>query len=215
MRTGRDFQHLNLSDYENNIPKRMLLPTLIGFRIIANASHPAQIGSVNSMAWVRARMLCDLDTEMNLTTKGCHTPSHCGLPRRLLAMCYDALIVIALLMFAGFVALPFTGPETRAGQNVLFTLYLLVVWYLYFAWCWGRHGATLGMRAWRVRLTKENGGTPGQTSCLLRFGMAFISGLALGMGFLWALFNPSRHCWHDLASRTQLIVHRQPSDRAT
>ena len=151
---------------------------------------------------------------MTPDTRDPHADSPCGLLRRLLAMTYDSLIVLALLMLAGFIALPFTGPDTRAGQDILFTLYLLLVWFSYFAWCWKTTGATLGMRAWRIRLISERGGQPGWAACALRFVTAMVSGLAVGAGFLRALFDPQRRCWHDLASGSRLIVLERPSDRA-
>ncbi|MGA0265062.1 MAG: RDD family protein [Lysobacterales bacterium] len=143
-----------------------------------------------------------------------HEPTrHCGLPRRLLAMVYDALIVIALLIVAGFLALPFTQLDTRAGEDLVYSVFVLLVWAAYFVYCWVRMGATPGMRAWRVRLIGSDGAHPGAAACVLRFGVAMLSGLALGAGFFWALFDARRRCWHDLASGSELIVEKRRSDR--
>lgn len=141
--------------------------------------------------------------------------SLCKLPRRLLAMSYDAVIVIALLMIAGLIALPFSGTDVRAGRDPLYSLYLLGVWFAYFGGCWRLSGATLGMRAWRVRLVSGAGAVPGWGRCALRWGVAFVSGLAVGLGFAWALFDQRRRCWHDLASDTSLVVVPKDSDRTS
>jgi uncharacterized RDD family membrane protein YckC len=139
---------------------------------------------------------------------------HCGLLRRLLAMTYDGLVVLALLMIATLVALPVTGTDVRAGRHPGFTLYLLGVWFAYVGSCWRYSQATLGMRAWRIRLVGQKGAAPGWRACGLRFGVAFASALAGGLGFAWAVFNRQRRCWHDLASGTDLLVRAKGSDRA-
>ncbi len=136
-----------------------------------------------------------------------------GLLRRILALSYDGVIVFALLLLAGLVALPFSGAEMRAGRNPLFTLYLLAVWFAYFGWSWRRLGMTLGMRAWRIRLVTPDGVTPGWGRCLLRFTTALLSGAALGAGYLWSLFERQGRSWHDLASDTHLIVIPKVSGR--
>ena len=138
----------------------------------------------------------------------------CGLARRVLAMAYDALVVVALLMIATLVALPVTGTGVRAGLDPLFSLYLLAVWFAYFGWCWRHAGATLGMRAWRVRLVTRDGKPPGWSFCALRFAVAAAAGLALGLGFAWSLFEPKKRCWQDLATHSFLVVARRRSDRA-
>jgi uncharacterized RDD family membrane protein YckC len=117
-------------------------------------------------------------------------------------------------MIAALIALPFTGPDVRAGRDPLFSLYLLLAWFAYFGWCWRHSAATLGMRAWRIRIRTGSGSAPGWGRCALRFGVAFVSGLAAGLGFAWALFNQRRRCWHDMASRSFLIVVDKKSDRA-
>ena len=75
-------------------------------------------------------------------------------------------------------------------------------------WFWTRAGQTIGMRAWRLHLVSVDGVPVSQRQAWLRFGMAIISLLALGIGFLWSLFDRDRRCWHDMVSGTRLIrVH--------
>ncbi len=124
--------------------------------------------------------------------------------RRLLAIVYDALIVFGLLLLAAAVALPLDFLGQQAFRDPLFTLYLAAVWFLYEAWCWRRAGMTLGMRAWRIRLVTEHGGTLSWTMCLVRFVAGIAGFAALGAGFFWAFVDPSKRCWHDLASGTRL-----------
>jgi uncharacterized RDD family membrane protein YckC len=134
----------------------------------------------------------------------------CGLVRRGLAMLYDSLIVLALLIIAGSVALPLTGDRVQAGRDPFFTLYLAGVWFFYLGWCWIHGGQTMGMRAWRVHLRAET--TVGWRASALRFGVSLLSAACLGLGFWLSLLRPDRACWHDRASGTRL-VHRPKADR--
>lgn len=128
-----------------------------------------------------------------------------GLVRRGLAMLYDVLIMLAVLLLAGFAALPFSGPNTRAGIDLLYSIYLLLVIFVYFAGCWRGLGMTLGMRAWGLRLETLDGSRPGWVSCLKRFALAGVSTLALGAGFVWSLFEPKGRTWHGMGSGTRLV----------
>jgi uncharacterized RDD family membrane protein YckC len=127
----------------------------------------------------------------------------CQLPRRLAAIFYDGLLLVALWMFAAALVVIPTGTEIDPG-HLFFRIYLLVVSWAYFAICW-RGGQTLGMKAWRIRLI----GTEqpiGWINTLIRFTVALASLVCFGLGFIWSIFHPHRATWHDLASGTVLIV---------
>ena len=138
----------------------------------------------------------------------------CGLIRRLLAAAYDSLIVLALLLLAGFLALPFTGEGPQALRDPGYTAFLALVWFLYLGGCWRRAGATVGMRAWRIRLATADGLPPSWGRCLVRFIVGLLSAAACGLGFWWALLDSRRRTWHDRASATRPVVHPAASNRA-
>lgn len=119
-------------------------------------------------------------------------------------MVYDSLAVLALLLLATSAAMLAGFRDVTAGHDALFTAWLLLVWFLYLAWCWRSGGMTIGMRAWRVSIERNDGGRPGWGQCLLRFLVSLLSATALGIGFAWSLFNRKRLCWHDMASGTRL-----------
>lgn len=131
-------------------------------------------------------------------------PRPCGLLRRLLAMLYDTVVVVALLMLAAALALPFGDGHQSAGRDAPYTAYLVAVWWLYVAGCWHRGGMTLGMRAWRVRITTVDGSLPGWGRCAIRFAASLLSAAAAGLGFLLAPADAQRRTWHDRASGTRL-----------
>lgn len=124
-------------------------------------------------------------------------------------MVYDGLILLALLIIATAFALPVTGNQVRAGESFAFTIYLLLVWFAYLAWCWSQSGQTLGMRAWKIRIQNLNGDHPDVRECLVRFSVSLVSSACLGLGFFSAMLRDDRSCWHDRASNTSLYRYRK------
>jgi uncharacterized RDD family membrane protein YckC len=138
-------------------------------------------------------------------------PVRAGLLRRLGAMLYDGLLLLAVLMVATAVFLPLTGGEAvDPGRNpVLELVYQSVLLLLivgFFGLFWTRRGQTLGMASWHLRVEREDGALLGWGDTLRRLGWALVSLLALGLGFLWIVFDPERRAWHDRLSRTRVVV---------
>ena len=131
-----------------------------------------------------------------------------------MAMVYDALVVIAILMAAGALGLLVFDHQASALRDPAYTAYLVVVWFAYFGWCWTKGGQTLGMRAWKIRLESATSDRPGWLVCALRFSVALLSAAAAGLGFWWSVFESRNRTWHDLASGTVLVKTggARPSD---
>ncbi len=138
-------------------------------------------------------------------TESSATPIQPGLGRRLAAICYDALLLAAVLFVATAVLLPFTGGEAIGADHGWYTAYLVTVSFGYFGWFWTHGGETLGMRSWRLRLV--GAGTDGASwqQSLVRFLGACLSGIAFGGGFFWMLVDPKRLMWHDRISGTRIV----------
>ena len=135
---------------------------------------------------------------------GAAAPARPGLPRRLAALVYDALLLFAVLFAATVPALVLTGGEAIAPSHPVFTAYLLAVSYAWLGWCWTRSGQTLGMRAWRMRVRTREGARLGWRQALARFGAALVSIGAAGVGLLWVAFDRDRMSLHDRLSGTAL-----------
>ena len=141
-----------------------------------------------------------------------------GLLRRLAAMVYDTLLLIALWLIATAGFLPFTGGEALrwdrtpalwlAHKAVL--LALLIGFYGLF---WRRQGQTLGMASWRLRVERADGTLLDWRTTVLRIGAALVSWAPAGLGWLWCL-GPSRRTWHDAISGTRVVVLPKSSRRA-
>ena len=131
---------------------------------------------------------------------------YASLARRLGALLYDGLIVVALWMLTGAIVLSFTGGEAIPAGTFWFRGLLLLVAGLFFTAFWTRDGQTLGMRAWRLKLVQEDGDVPGWRTAGLRFAAGCLSLGALGAGFLFALFDEHKRAWHDKVAGTRLVV---------
>jgi len=138
-------------------------------------------------------------------------PEPAGLLRRLGAMLYDGLLLLALLMVATGLFLPFTGGEAISPRDdpaleFVYRAVLLMLTVGFFGIFWTRRGQTLGMASWRVRVEREDGALPGWGDALRRLAASVLSWLPLGLGFLWILVDPQRRAWHDRLSRTRVVV---------
>jgi len=105
-----------------------------------------------------------------------------GVLRRLAAIVYDALLLLAVLFVASALVLPLTHGKAVGANNPLFTTYLFFVTFFFFAWFWTHGGQTLGMRAWRIRVQLRNGGPIGWWHALLRFLTGLPAWLLLILG---------------------------------
>lgn len=133
--------------------------------------------------------------------------SHCGLARRLAAILYDSLLLLALLFIVSAIHLTIVGEgELSLIAKMVRTILFVIVSFAFFAWFWTHGGQTLGMRAWRIRLQNRGGGPITLWQALLRFLVAILSWLPLGLGFIWSLFDKEKLTWHDRYSMSELVV---------
>lgn len=133
-----------------------------------------------------------------------------GLLRRLAAIIYDTLLLLAILLMATGLLLPLTGGEAIEPGNPFFSIYLILICFFFYAWFWTHGGQTLGMRAWKMRIQQRGGAGITWRQAGLRFLAAIVSWLALGLGFLWMLADRERLAWHDRCSGTVLVVIKPP-----
>lgn len=138
---------------------------------------------------------------------------------RLAAIGYDLMPLIGIWMLVALLAM--VGLQLATGSTELvrsdavdhrqwiywtaLRLSLLAATAAYVIISWRRAGQTIGMRAWRLHLVSVDGMPISTRQAWQRFGMAIVSMLALGFGFLWSLVDRDRRCWHDMASGTRLI----------
>lgn len=137
--------------------------------------------------------------------------------RRLAAMFYDTLLVIALVMLVSATAIALRvglegeqavkSTNTVAVGGILFQLALLISVFTFFYVFWRIRGQTLGMQVWRLRLDNSNdGGRISFKQALIRFLAAILSAVCLGAGYWWIWIDPEKLSWHDRLSGSQLVL---------
>ena len=137
-----------------------------------------------------------------------------SLMRRMAAIFYDSILVIALLLMAiTLVVIPLdlivgwdNIDKDSLRVNPLYLTYLFCVMAGFHILFWMRGGQTLGMRAWRLRVVRNDGKALTFKDALVRYLSAIISLAALGLGFLWVLIDQEKLSWHDRISGTRLVM---------
>jgi uncharacterized RDD family membrane protein YckC len=135
-----------------------------------------------------------------------HTASRAtSIKRRLVCMAYESLLVFAVAFFA---SLPFLGSIGTSGGWVrhAYQGYLFLVIGLYFVGSWRRHGQTLAMKTWKLRLVGAAGARITLRQALLRYALAWPSLLLGGLGILYAPFDRERQFLHDRLSGTCVVA---------
>ena len=142
-----------------------------------------------------------------------------GLLRRLGAMVYDGLLVIALALttagvlniFAPRPVIPegaetvsLEGMQTVSGPLLGSVLFLQT--FAFFAFFWIHHGRTLGMQAWHLRVIEPGGHRITLDQALRRFISAIPSLLLFGLGYFWKFVDRSELTWPDRASGTRIVA---------
>lgn len=133
------------------------------------------------------------------------SPEPASIKRRLACLIYEAMILVSLWIIAGipFVALT-QGLEPIIARH-LTQAYLVLVTGIYFVWFWLHGGQTLPMKTWRIRLEGEAGRPLTPRQAWLRYALSLFSLACLGLGFLWAVFDPQRRFLHDRLAHTRIV----------
>jgi uncharacterized RDD family membrane protein YckC len=128
-----------------------------------------------------------------------------SLARRLGSLCYEALLLAAILFVAGWTFLVLGGVFPAALARAIFQFYLLAITAAYFIYCWVRSGQTLPMKTWRIRVVAKNGTALSVKQAALRYLFALASIALCGGGFWWALIDRDGQFLHDRLARTRLV----------
>jgi len=137
--------------------------------------------------------------------------------RRLAAMAYDSILILAIWMVVTFVVLSFFGIEnarTVEGEtvtldpiykNILFLSMLVSAW-AFFGWFWTHSGQTLGMQAWRLKVVTREGERISVAQSITRYLLAIPAFLMVGIGYFYMYLNPERETLHGKLSGTKVVL---------
>lgn len=123
---------------------------------------------------------------------------------RLIAMFYDTLLLLSVLLVATALALMLTR-GTLSYHNPFFRTFLFLTCFSFYAWFWLHGGQTLGMRAWRLRVQRPDGRPITLWQALLRFLVAIPSLALAGLGFFWMLVDRDKMTWYDRFSESVIV----------
>jgi uncharacterized RDD family membrane protein YckC len=130
--------------------------------------------------------------------------------RRLAALCYDLLLVAALLLsFTAFVVAARLFRAVSPG-DWWFPLCLLTIVALFFSGFWVHGGQTLGMRAWRIRVVRDDGGALTWPRAAARFALGLVAAAPAGLGLWWSMLDERKRGWHDRWTRTRVVRATPP-----
>lgn len=136
--------------------------------------------------------------------------------RRLAAMLYDSLLMLALWMFIEFIVVAMNhGQAMTNAQRPFVQTVVLVAIFSFFAGFWMHGGKTLGMQAWQIKLVTLDGKPLRLAQCLLRFFVAIASIGLFGLGYWWMLWDKEKLTWHDRYSMTKIILTKKPKTTAS
>jgi len=129
---------------------------------------------------------------------------------RLLALAYDLFPAAALWFLVATAFVVVHGDAVTGGAlGLLEFAALWLVTGAYAVASWRRGGQTLGMRAWRLRVTDRDGNAASVRALVLRYVAGTVSLLPAGAGFWWAWLDRDRLALHDRASGTRMTRLRR------
>lgn len=159
------------------------------------------------------------------------------LAKRLIGVVYELLLMIAMLMVSGGIYQAIAGaagvaPESlsqhRGWQSGLFVWVTLIL-FMYYSFCWTRSGQTLPMKTWKMRLVSEHHPHVALSQAQWRFFSLMLFILPLGpawvlskhqqipmafvwiaalwalLPYAWGFFDKDRQFLHDRLAHTRII----------
>jgi len=133
-----------------------------------------------------------------------------GRRRRLASMLYELVLLFGIVA-VGFL-LPWMLLTSQLGLKDspvwvqwLEWLHLLALLGGYFVYSWHRHGQTLAMRTWSLRVVTAKGGNLSWGRASLRYALAWPSVMCFGVGILWAFFDLDNLFLHDRLAGTRVV----------
>jgi len=125
-----------------------------------------------------------------------------SLEDRVMAGIFDLALVVAafaifILVFVACTTHPPTGKPALLAAGAVLVGFCLLYQYLFFRFAEG----TPGMRYAKIALCTFEDENPSRKATCRRVLFLVLSAAPLGLGFLWACFDPDRLGWHDRMSR--------------
>ncbi len=140
-----------------------------------------------------------------------------GLIARLIAFIIDGFTLSIISSIISFIVILLADIDLSLSNDHLsvvsstatgvLAITLVLLEFFYFGILWSFYGTTVGMSIFNIKITRKDGTPVGFLRAGLRgtFGY-WISGLILGIGYIWAAFDSERQAWHDKIFDTLVVV---------
>jgi uncharacterized RDD family membrane protein YckC len=125
--------------------------------------------------------------------------------RRVAALCYDLLLLTAIMVCFTLVVLGIRVGNPVPPGSWWFPLCLLTIAAAFFSGFWAHGGQTVGMRTWRIRVVRADGGALTLPQALARFTAGIVALLPAGLGLWWSVFDAAKRGWHDRWTGTRVV----------
>jgi len=93
--------------------------------------------------------------------------------RRFACMMYEGVLLFAVVFLAGYLFDTLTQSRHALSLRPARQAFLFCALGVYFVLCWRMGGQTLAMKTWHVRLTDDQGQTPGLARLLARYALCW------------------------------------------
>lgn len=154
-----------------------------------------------------------------------------GIWRRLACFLYEGVLLFGVVMISGYLYSALTQQRNALEGRHGLMAFLFLVLTVYFVWFWSHGGQTVAMKAWHVRVVRNDGRPLTQWQALTRSLLSWIwfvpatatawlaglHGLGAIMGLMiagvltyaaLARLHPRRQFLHDALCGTQLVTWR-------
>lgn len=142
-----------------------------------------------------------------------HPPEYAGFWIRTVAVLIDtlALLLILLPLLIAIYGLAYLHPSRTDPAGLADTLLLWGLPLVLTIAFWLYKQATPGKMAVAIKVVDaKTGGTLSFDQAVGRYAGYFISGVPLGLGFIWAAFDPRKQGWHDKLAGTVVVRSAHP-----
>lgn len=201
-------------------PRSLIFPDL--FEQVADPNELAEtiidkprILDASETVAVPAPPLSDVTLDLGVDEEAAPPPSFdlplrvASLTQRFAAAVLDWLLVLVGTGVFGAIALRALGAMPLAKPMLGLAVAVPVLFWAIYQYLFLVHAAaTPGMRAAGIRMSTFEGDFPLRNRRRWRALVLVLSGVSLGFGFLWALFDEDNLCWHDKVTRTYLTSAR-------
>lgn len=131
---------------------------------------------------------------------------------RFVAKFVDSLVLWLVNFVMGFVAALMAGLMDATGRETFFLGIQIVLFLMQFAisagytiWFLGKHGATPGKMACRLKVVTSDGDPVSYARACGRHFSEMLSGVLLGIGYLMVAFDSEKQALHDRICNTRVV----------